>query len=38
MFPHQQDISHDGPVHGQEGLSEENENLKKQTENTAETK
>lgn len=26
--PHQQDVGHDGPVHGQEGLPEEDEGLK----------
>lgn len=25
--PHQQDVRHDGPVHGQERLSEEDEDL-----------
>lgn len=26
--PHQQDVGHDGPVHGQERLSEEDEDLR----------
>lgn len=26
--PHQQHVGHDGPVHGQEGLPEEDEGLK----------